>query len=91
MVFTRSNRLSTALAVLILPCTTGLAQLSLPQPETASGLAVREQADPVQSRLEVETPVYLPEPGSYGLLGAVALGALMVTRRITGRATALAG
>ena len=90
MKFSRSNRISIALAVLALPCAAGFAQLNLP-PSDTSALAVREQTVPMDSRLEVETPVYLPESGNYGLLGALALGVLLFTRRIASRSAALAG
>ena len=58
-------------------------------PEPVLVISEETAAVAAPAPLIVETTFYIPEPSTYGLLGAASLGLLLAARRIMTRSTAL--
>lgn len=88
--FARLTFLLTAAVALTQPVTRAYAQLKLEEKETPLEVLAAVETDVAPQKTEV-LAVYIPEPGTYGIVGAAALGLLLAFRRITIRSSALAG
>jgi PEP-CTERM motif len=90
--FARLTFLLTIAAGLTLPLSSASAQLKIDEKEASAELlvAVAAESEPaLPPKAEVMT-VYIPEPATFGLFGAAALGLLLAVRRVTVRSSALA-
>lgn len=88
--FARLIFLFAAAAGLTMPLASAFAQLKVEEKETSLELLALEEKESAPLPAPETMAVYIPEPGTYGLMGAAGLGLLLALRRITLRSSALA-